>query len=57
MLRPYLSMAMNVFKNDMENIEVAIAANLNVLVNCLVRKQELCVQVKQQFGQHLFIEV
>lgn len=55
--RSYLAMNMNVFKNDMENIEAAINANLNSLVNCLVCEGNLCVEVQREFGHHLFIEV
>lgn len=53
----YLAMNMNVFKNKMDNIEMAIYANLNCLVNCLVCEGNLCVDVKREYGHHLFIEV
>ncbi len=56
-LRPYLAMNMDVFKNNMENIETAIYANLNCLVDCRVCESKLCVEVKREFGHHLFIEV
>lgn len=56
-LRPFLTMAMDVFQNNMENIERSIAANLHIRVNCRVCESNLCVQVRREFGHHLFIEV
>lgn len=56
-LRPYLSMAMNVFENKMDNIERSIWANMDSLMNCRVCEGSLCVEVRREFGQHLFIEV
>lgn len=53
----YLGMNIYAFKNDMENIESSIYANLNCLNNCRVCKNKLCVQIRREFGHHLFIEV
>lgn len=55
--RPYLCMAMNVFDGKMENIELSIFANYPLIVDCISCKQNLCVTIHREFGDHLFIEV
>lgn len=55
--RPYLSMAFDVFRRDMDRIEQVIAANLNLRLNCRKCNENLSINVTRVFGEHLFIEV